>query len=232
MEAEWRPDHTRRRSWVAELSPGSMRHWVTATAAPCTSLFKPVRVDDPLDLGPNPTDTFDPRTLWWRHERLHRRAVMHPIGLYPLFTAERDTVERRWIADPPEPRSAFDQGDRLLRAGPTWCSVIRPIPAPGTYAATGRFATSEPGWPDSVLASISDSSCTAVSSGLRDELVESLARCPIRASFWVVCSTVLRSRRVRLGCRRRGRCLWGATGGRGRSSPLLPLCHGEWGSQK
>ena len=109
-------------SWVAELSPGSMRHWVTATAAPCTSLYKPVRVDDPLDLGPNPTDTFDPQSLWWRHERLHRRAVMHPVGLYPLFTAERDTVERRWIADPPEPRSAFDQGNRLLQS---WTDMVQ-----------------------------------------------------------------------------------------------------------
>jgi len=109
-------------SWVAELSPGSARHWVTATAAPCTSLFKPVRVDQPLDLGPDPTDAYDPQTVWWRHERLHRRAVMHPAGLYPLFTPQRDEVERTWLADPPDPSDAFDQADRLVRA---WTGAVQ-----------------------------------------------------------------------------------------------------------
>ena len=59
-------------AWVAKLSPGACRHWVSATAAPCLGLFKPVAVDRPLDLGPVPDDRADD-SLWWRHERLHRR---------------------------------------------------------------------------------------------------------------------------------------------------------------
>ncbi|HEX9260267.1 MAG TPA: C69 family dipeptidase, partial [Acidimicrobiales bacterium] len=51
-------------SWVAELCDGGDRHWVTGTSAPCTSLFKPVAVGEPLALGPAPTDRFDPGTLW------------------------------------------------------------------------------------------------------------------------------------------------------------------------
>ena len=50
-------------SWVAELRPGLVRHWVTGTAAPCVGLFKPVRVEDPLDLGALPTDRADSRSL-------------------------------------------------------------------------------------------------------------------------------------------------------------------------
>jgi hypothetical protein len=102
-------------SWVAELTPGGgATHWVTATAAPCTGLFKPVRVTEPLDLGPAPTDEFDPGTLWWRHERLHRAALTDPAHLLPAIVAERDDIERRWLADPPSPVEAFAEAGALL----------------------------------------------------------------------------------------------------------------------
>jgi len=101
-------------SWVADLRPHSIRHWVTGTSAPCTALFKPVRVEDALDLGPLPTDRADAGSLWWRHERLQRRVMRDPVRLRPLFTAERDSLEARWRAEPPDPRAAFAEGDRLL----------------------------------------------------------------------------------------------------------------------
>jgi secernin len=101
-------------SWVAELRTDGCRHWVTATAAPCTSLFKPFLVHEPVDLGPPPNDHFDPSTLWWRHELLHRSAIKDP-GAAMGFTAERDEVERRWLADPPSSAAAFEQADELLR---------------------------------------------------------------------------------------------------------------------
>jgi len=101
-------------SWVAELRPGAIRHWVTGTAAPCVGLFKPVSVDAPLDLGSPPTDRADPTSLWWRHERLHRLVMRNPAGLRPLFTEERDATEARWRAALPEPSLAFAEGDRLL----------------------------------------------------------------------------------------------------------------------
>jgi dipeptidase len=101
-------------SWVSELKPAASQHWVTGTAAPCTGLFKPVRVGEPLDLGPPPTDREDPASLWWRHERLHRRLMRDPARLMPLFAAERDAVEARWRAAPPEPAAAFAHADRLL----------------------------------------------------------------------------------------------------------------------
>ncbi len=100
-------------SWVSELTPTGQRHWATATAAPCTALFKPVRVDQPLDLGPPPTDRADTDTLWWRHERLHRTAVRDPATLFPRFTSERDALERDWFAAPPAPADAFAQADEL-----------------------------------------------------------------------------------------------------------------------
>jgi dipeptidase len=113
-------------SWVAELRPEGAQHWVTATAAPCTGLFKPVSLGEPLDLG-SPTGIPDDRSLFWRHERLHRRAVVNPAELYPLFTPERDRVERRWLADPPSPAEAFAEGDELLSR---WTERVESHPAP------------------------------------------------------------------------------------------------------
>jgi dipeptidase len=101
-------------SWVADLRGTRPTHWVTGTAAPCVSLFKPVRVDAPLDLGRSPTDRPDTESLWWRHERLHRRVMRDPSRLAPLFAGERDRVEGAWVREPPSPRDAFAEGDRLL----------------------------------------------------------------------------------------------------------------------
>lgn len=100
-------------SWVAELRPEGIRHWATGTAAPCTSLFKPVAVDEPLDFGPSPTAVADEESPWWRHERLHRTVMRDPARLSRHYFAQRDEIEAAWLADPPDPRAAFDEARRL-----------------------------------------------------------------------------------------------------------------------
>ncbi len=102
-------------SWVADLRTGDHIHWVTATSAPCTSLFKPVTIHDEVDLGPAPTDRDDPRTTWWRHERLHRAVMADPGALLPRFSQERDRVEAGWLEDPPPAEEAFRAADHLER---------------------------------------------------------------------------------------------------------------------
>jgi hypothetical protein len=37
-----------------------------------------------------------------------------PQRLRPLFVAERDAIEARWLAAAPEPAAAFAEGDRAL----------------------------------------------------------------------------------------------------------------------
>ncbi len=83
-------------SWLSELSPGSARHFATGTAAPCTSLFVPVQVAEPVDLGPAPTDQADPASLWWRHERVHRLIDRDPVRLLPMLEPERAALQRRF----------------------------------------------------------------------------------------------------------------------------------------
>ena len=109
-------------SLVSELSPSGARHWATGTAAPCTALFKPVSIDEPVDIGPEPSDRLDERCLWWRHERLHRAVMRDPERLLPLFRDERDEVERQWVKERPSSASAFALGDELLER---WYARVR-----------------------------------------------------------------------------------------------------------
>jgi dipeptidase len=101
-------------SWISELTRQGHSHWVTGTAAPCLGLFKPVRIESPLDLGPLPTDVADARSLWWRHEHLHRRVLCDPTTLRPMVISERDEIVSNWLAKTPEPEAAFAAGDEFL----------------------------------------------------------------------------------------------------------------------
>ncbi len=101
-------------SWVSELTPSAVRHWATATAAPCTALFKPVHVHQPMDLGPPATDRAESESLWWRHERLHRSVLRDPARVLPLFAGERDELEASWLADSPSSAEAFAEANRRL----------------------------------------------------------------------------------------------------------------------
>jgi hypothetical protein len=112
-------------SWVSDLRDDPL-HWVTGTAAPCTSIFKPVTVDHPVDTGQRPGEHYDHRSLWWRHERLHR-AVMGDRGArLARYSDERDRLERSWLVDVPDSQAAFDQAAALED---TW---LRDVLAAGT----------------------------------------------------------------------------------------------------
>jgi hypothetical protein len=78
-------------------------------------LFKPVVVEEPLDLAPVPTNVFDPHSLWWRHELLHRSTMAAHSTLMPRYRYARDRAESRWLADPPPSAVAFGEAERLER---------------------------------------------------------------------------------------------------------------------
>lgn len=107
-------------SWVAELGPAACAHWATATAAPCISLFKPVAVDAPVQYGPRAQDRADD-SLWWRHERLHRKVMRNPAELAAIFAAERVDTETKWLANPPKSADAFEMASDLLD---TWTQQV------------------------------------------------------------------------------------------------------------
>ena len=121
-------------SWASVLG-AEPQHWATGTAAPCTSIFKPVRIDDPVDLGPEPNDRADPRSTWWRHESLHRTAA-HDLGsLTARFSHERDAVEREWVEAPPSTTTAFRVADELEAR---WTADVAAASAPDRRPAATR----------------------------------------------------------------------------------------------
>lgn len=102
-------------SMVSHLAPDVQTHFVTGTAAPCTSLFKPVWLGGELpDTGPAPGGTYDEASLFWRHEALHRATLRDYAAGLPLYAGERDALEARFSAEaralrqkPPAERAAF-----------------------------------------------------------------------------------------------------------------------------
>ena len=91
-------------SMVSKLTPEGVTHWLTGTAAPCTSTFKPVWMDAGLpDLGPSPTGTYDRAAFWWRHEDLHREVLKDYPTRIEVLGSERDSIEADFIQACPDP---------------------------------------------------------------------------------------------------------------------------------
>jgi secernin len=85
-------------SMVSHLGADLQTHFVTATAAPCTSIFKPVWLGDNVPAtGPVPTSSYDEATLFWRHEVLHRAVLRDYVTRMATFREERDALERQFI---------------------------------------------------------------------------------------------------------------------------------------
>jgi hypothetical protein len=85
-------------SLVVYLHPERPTLFVTGTAAPCTSLFKPLWLDTPLpEPQPTPAGAYDPQTLFWRHERLHRAVLRDYPARLACLTAERDRMEKDFV---------------------------------------------------------------------------------------------------------------------------------------
>jgi dipeptidase len=86
-------------SMISVLTPQHQTHWLTGTAAPCTTVFKPVWMDSGLpDMGPPPTGTYDEVAYWWQHENLHREILRDYSTRISRVVPEREAIEEEWIA--------------------------------------------------------------------------------------------------------------------------------------
>jgi len=87
-------------SLVSHLAPDGATHFVTGTAAPCTSVFKPVWVDvDIPGKDAVPGRLYDQASLFWRHEALHRAVLRDYATRMPLYQGERDELEGHFVEE-------------------------------------------------------------------------------------------------------------------------------------
>lgn len=139
-------------SMVSEVRGHGAVHWVTGTAAPCISIFKPVLLDvAPPQWGPPPTDRFDPRTLWWRHERLHRAGLRSDFGRFLSAVREEQVMlEARFRVRIDEVLKGGNVDDRAHVVAECWDEAAQ---AEATWHARADLSTATereplpPPWP-------------------------------------------------------------------------------------
>jgi dipeptidase len=129
-------------SQVSHLHPHRPTHFFTATAAPCTSLFKPVWLDAAAaaglpDTGPQPTGSYDPEALFWQHEKLHRATLLDYPVRSAVYAAEKEALEVDFVeralacaAEPVEVRAALSQElfAAARAAEARWLEMVRAVP--------------------------------------------------------------------------------------------------------
>ncbi len=125
-------------SLAAHLHPARPTCFVTATAAPCTGVFKPVWPDMPVpDTGPPPAGTADGASLFWRHETIHRAVLADLPAHLAAYASERDALERAFVDDAlgmagaePPARAAFarDCFQKAEAAEARWNDALQKAP--------------------------------------------------------------------------------------------------------
>jgi dipeptidase len=86
-------------SHVAHLRDNIQVHWVTGTSAPCTGIFKPLFFIDsgkPVELK-RATEYYDPKSIWWQHEKLHRQVLKDYQKRLSAYQKQRNELEVKFI---------------------------------------------------------------------------------------------------------------------------------------
>ncbi|MGH9762693.1 MAG: C69 family dipeptidase, partial [Blastocatellia bacterium] len=130
--SSWRPARRAGQttgSMIASLGPESPTLWFTGTSSPCLGVFKPARFgSEILSTGPAPGEGYDPQSLFWRHEGLHRLVLQKYEARKELFDADRQDLERRALASA-APATASNRDfqqywDEHRQAVASWASRI------------------------------------------------------------------------------------------------------------
>jgi len=103
---------------VAHLRSDLPVHWATASSGTCTGIFKPFYLGTgPIEfLNPEAPDGYSHDVFWWRHEILHRKALVR----YPFWSAhlapKRDEIEREFIEQEEKLYRAYKKSPKVSKA--------------------------------------------------------------------------------------------------------------------
>jgi dipeptidase len=122
------------------LGVNASRHWLTGTSAPCISVLKAVPLGmGPVDTGPFPDPAhFDPWSLFWRAEALHRTVLRDYERRRASFEDERRWLEERALAasTPSAASALFAEHREQVRA---WNSRAAALPVRSLPSAFHAF---------------------------------------------------------------------------------------------
>jgi dipeptidase len=123
---------------VTDSNPDGLMAWATGTSGNCVSIFKPVFLGIDLpNTGPTPTESFNPKSLWWKHELLHRRAMADFDTLVPEIRKDFDALEEAFLAEAETVRKGAQAEkrdfmeycfQRALQATEGWIARLRARP--------------------------------------------------------------------------------------------------------
>lgn len=86
-------------SMVSRLEKTNSLHWLTGTSSPCLSVFKPFALGGELiSTGPQAGAEYDAKSLFWRHERLHRLTLGDYARRRAMFEVERRELEAQFLS--------------------------------------------------------------------------------------------------------------------------------------
>ena len=102
MHAGWGPIRSSQTagSMVSSLKNNKAIHWLTGTAAPCTSTFKPIWMDAGIpESVKKPAAKYDAEVMFWQHELLHREILKdYASRIVPVSTG-REVVEKKFLKE-------------------------------------------------------------------------------------------------------------------------------------
>lgn len=86
-------------SMIVHLTTDKPTVWITATSAPCLSVFKPLWFTGMVipDLGLKPEALFNKDSFWWQNELVHRQILKDYKNRFKLIISERDELEAQLL---------------------------------------------------------------------------------------------------------------------------------------
>ena len=116
-------------SMVSRLEASGSLHWLTGTSSPCLSVFKPfVLGEEMISTGALARESFDAKSLWWQHERLHRLTLGDYARRRALTEIERRELEAKFLSlsngNLPNAAECQTAWDEHLAVLPDWINRI------------------------------------------------------------------------------------------------------------